>query len=103
MTEKADLLDQIQHYEHVNVQLENETETIGKIVAGYISSQLLLQSVGEYIILYQQQRESLKKKFEQKDCFITQLIGEKETLQVCLQMILYCHYCTGLCHLLRAL
>ena len=30
MTEKADLLDQLQHYEHVNIQLENETETIGK-------------------------------------------------------------------------
>ena len=38
--------------------------------------------LGEYIVLYQTQRESLKKKFEQKDNFITQLIQDKETLQV---------------------
>ena len=31
MTEKADLLDQLQHYEHINIQLENETETIGMV------------------------------------------------------------------------
>ncbi|XP_065918604.1 golgin subfamily A member 2-like isoform X2 [Dysidea avara] len=64
MTEKADLLDQLQQYEHVNIQLASETETIG-----------------EYIVLYQTQRESLKKKFDQKDRFITQLIQDKETLQ----------------------
>ena len=45
-------------------------------------------TVGEYIILYHKQRESLKKKSEQKDHFITQLIGEKETLQV--RMPVYC-------------
>jgi len=38
--------------------------------------------LGEYIVLYQTQRESLKKKFEQKDNFISQLIQDKETLQV---------------------
>ena len=30
MTEKAELLDQLQQYEHVNIQLANETETIGR-------------------------------------------------------------------------
>jgi len=43
--------------------------------------------LGEYIVLYQTQRESLKKKFEQKDNFITQLIQDKETLQVYMHVI----------------
>lgn len=33
MTEKADLMDQLQQYEHVNIQLENETETIGTVAS----------------------------------------------------------------------
>ena len=51
-------------------------------------------NVGEYIVLYQKQRESLKKKSEQKDRFITQLIGEKETLQV---SVLSCGLCAYVC------
>lgn len=31
MTEKADLLDQLQQYEYINIQLESETETIGMV------------------------------------------------------------------------
>ena len=42
MTEKADLLDQLQHYEHINIQLENETETIGMVNNDHIVSHVIV-------------------------------------------------------------
>ena len=38
--------------------------------------------LGEYISLYQTQRESLKVKFMEKDLFIEQLTNEKAAIQV---------------------
>ena len=37
---------------------------------------------GEYVALYQTQRESLKAKFVEKDLFIERLTSEKATIQV---------------------
>lgn len=65
MDGKAQLSDRIDQLEHVNMQLENETETIG-----------------EYIALYQTQRQALKAKFSEKDQIITQLSNEHGRMQV---------------------
>lgn len=64
MDGKAQLSDRIDQLEHVNMQLENETETIG-----------------EYIALYQTQRQALKAKFSEKDQIITQLSNEHGRMQ----------------------
>ena len=40
---------------------------------------------GEYITLYQTQREALRAKFKEKDDFIQQLISEKQALQVLME------------------
>lgn len=65
MHEKAELEDQLQKSEHRLTQLEGETETIG-----------------EYVTLYQTQREALKAKFLEKDRLIQQLLQEKALLEV---------------------
>ena len=65
MHDKAELEDRLQESEHRIIQLEGETETIG-----------------EYVALYQTQREALKIKFGEKDRLIQQLIQEKAVLQV---------------------
>ncbi|CAF1031218.1 unnamed protein product [Rotaria sordida] len=62
--ENADLKDRIQHLEHVILQLQSETETIG-----------------DYIYLYQQQREQLQKRYQEKDMHITQLTQDRFNLQ----------------------
>ncbi|CAF3726024.1 unnamed protein product [Rotaria sp. Silwood1] len=62
--ENADLKDRIQHLEHVILQLQSETETIG-----------------DYIYLYQQQREQLQKRYQEKDIYINQLTQDRFNLQ----------------------
>ncbi|CAF1177999.1 unnamed protein product [Adineta ricciae] len=64
MHENIGLKDQIQHLEHVILQLQNETDTIG-----------------DYIRLYQQQREQLHKRYQEKDDCISQLTQDKCHLQ----------------------
>ena len=39
-------------------------------------------TAGEYVMLYQAQREALRAKFKEKDNFIQQLVSEKEAVQV---------------------
>ncbi|XP_019855340.1 PREDICTED: golgin subfamily A member 2-like [Amphimedon queenslandica] len=65
MHDKAELEDRLQESEHRIVQLEGETETIG-----------------EYVALYQTQREALKIKFAEKDRLIEQLTQEKAMLEL---------------------
>lgn len=65
MDAKAQLADRIEQLEHMNMKLETETETIG-----------------EYIALYQTQRQALKSKFAEKDLVITQLSNEHARMQV---------------------
>lgn len=65
MDAKAHLADRIDQLEHMNMKLETETETIG-----------------EYIALYQTQRQALKAKFAEKDSVITQLSNEHARMQV---------------------
>jgi len=65
MHENAELKDRTQHLEHVILQLQSETETIG-----------------DYIYLYQQQREQLQRRYQEKDDYIKQLTQDRFSLQV---------------------
>ncbi|UJR13376.1 hypothetical protein I4U23_000393 [Adineta vaga] len=62
--ENAQLNDRIQELDHVILQLQSETDTIG-----------------DYIRLYQQQREQLQKRYQEKDDSITQLTQDRLNLQ----------------------
>jgi len=64
MHENAELKDRTQHLEHVILQLQSETETIG-----------------DYIYLYQQQREQLQRRYQEKDDYIKQLTQDRFNLQ----------------------
>lgn len=46
--------------------------------------------VGDYIHLYQQQREQLQKRYQEKDEIIQQLTAERENLQVRFLVDLFC-------------
>ncbi len=65
MSERAGLLERLEEEEHRILQLAGETDTIG-----------------EYVALYQMQREALRAKFLEKDQFIQQLTAEREAMQV---------------------
>ena len=65
MHENTTLKDHTQHLEHTILQLQSETETIG-----------------DYIYLYQQQREQLQRRYQEKDDYIKQLTLDRHHLQV---------------------
>ena len=65
MDSKANLSDRIDTLEHMNMRLESETETIG-----------------EYITLYQTQRQAMKDKFAEKDEIINRISNEHGRMQV---------------------
>ena len=65
MDSKANLSDRIEELEHMNMRLESETETIG-----------------EYITLYQTQRQAMKDKFVEKDEIINRISREHGRMQV---------------------
>lgn len=64
MTEVANLTEEKQRLEHLVMQLQGETETIG-----------------EYITLYQQQRRLLKQREVEKDIQVEQIICDKEMMK----------------------
>ncbi|XP_071495907.1 golgin subfamily A member 2-like [Diadema antillarum] len=64
MREKAELDDRIQELEHVNLQLAGETETIG-----------------EYITLYHNQRDIMKRRQDDRERFVAMLASEKEVME----------------------
>ncbi|KAL9987717.1 hypothetical protein ACROYT_G002067 [Oculina patagonica] len=64
MNEKASLIERIQELEHITVQLSHETETIG-----------------EYITLYQTQRNALKSYYKDRERMIAQMSSEKANMQ----------------------
>lgn len=64
MTEVANLTEEKQRLEHLVMQLQGETETIG-----------------EYITLYQQQRRLLKQREVEKDVQVQQIISDKEIMK----------------------
>lgn len=85
MADKAELIEMVEQKEVTIGQLSGETETIGSHTAVYVGTCYLLpwpHPLGEYIMLYQRQREALREKFKEKDNFIHQLISEKASIQV---------------------
>lgn len=66
MDAKANLSDRIEQLEHMNMRLESETD-----------------SIGEYIALYQSQRQAMKEKFAEKDDIIQRISNEHGRMQVC--------------------
>ena len=98
MTDKAELVEQLEQRELTIGKLAGETETIGGPIQSYTHRCLVMITLiivitllhvhcglvvsGEYIALYQSQREALRAKFKEKDSFIQRLISEKEAVQV---------------------
>ncbi|CAF0763475.1 unnamed protein product [Adineta ricciae] len=64
MRDNADLQDRTQQLEHLILQLQSETDTIG-----------------DYISLYQQQRLQLHRRYQEKDDYIKQLSQDRLNLQ----------------------
>jgi hypothetical protein len=65
MRDNADLQDRTQQLEHLILQLQSETDTIG-----------------DYISLYQQQRQHLHRRYQEKDDYIKHLTHDRLGLQV---------------------
>ena len=63
-------------------ELEIERRGGKKRESQRVSVIIFLFLAGEYVALYQTQRESLKAKFVEKDLFIERLTSEKATIQV---------------------
>uniref|UniRef100_A0A1Q3F939 Putative golgin subfamily protein a member 2 n=1 Tax=Culex tarsalis TaxID=7177 RepID=A0A1Q3F939_CULTA len=72
MLEVAELTDEKQRLEHLVLQLQGETETIG-----------------EYITLYQQQRRLLKQKDMERDHQLLQLANDREMMKLKLKELNY--------------
>eukprot|EP00057_Strongylocentrotus_purpuratus_P032325 XP_787251.3 PREDICTED: golgin subfamily A member 2 [Strongylocentrotus purpuratus] len=70
MRVRAELDDRIQELEHVNLQLAGETETIG-----------------EYITLYHNQRDIMKRRQDDRERFVTTLAREKEDMEAKLNQL----------------
>ena len=64
MRAKAELTDETEQLEHIILQLQGETETIG-----------------EYVQLYQMQRQVLRRKHAEKDEYIARLARDREQMQ----------------------
>lgn len=82
MHENVELKDRIQHLDHVILQLQSETDTIGKEIFFIIYLFFFIVKLGDYIHLYQQQREQLQKRYQEKDEHIKQLTQDRSNLQV---------------------
>ena len=65
MREQAELSDSREQLEHIVMQLQGETETIG-----------------EYVALYQQQRFLLKQRQLERDDYVSQMARDHQHMQV---------------------
>ncbi|OUC49689.1 M protein repeat protein [Trichinella nativa] len=66
MNENASLTDRNQRMEHLIIQLQSETETIG-----------------EFVTLYQHQRRVVRQRLIEKEEYVAQIAREKEVMKVC--------------------
>ena len=106
MKERVEAMSKVEELEHINLQLQNECDTIGNIKItelyyfGYClsiaSSKFLgllnwlqlfniIQLSGEYITLYHNQRQVLKQRHHEKDEYVSAMAQERELLQVSLR------------------
>ena len=82
MRDNADLQDRTQQLEHLILQLQSETDTIGKKSLHFLMTQTVDLYIGDYISLYQQQRQQLHRRYQEKDDYIKQLTHDRLGLQV---------------------
>ncbi len=68
MREQAELADSREQLEHIVMQLQGETETIG-----------------EYVALYQQQRFLLKQRQLERDDYVSQMARDHQHMQVAMK------------------
>ncbi|KAL4219452.1 putative golgin subfamily A member 2-like protein 5 [Mactra antiquata] len=85
MRDKADLSDKADELEHLVLQLEGETATIGEYISLYHHQRALLQQrelqKNEYIKQLAKDREELQDKLGELQTLVMQLMGEKNMLQ----------------------
>lgn len=103
MREKADLVDKAENLEHIIMQLQGESDTIGNLAFSnwyfryyryhckrkvWLTSECnsvyrdtFLVITGEYVTLYQTQRSILRQRTAEKDSYIYQLAHERIEMQ----------------------
>jgi len=64
MRERCDAVTRVEDLEHINLQLQNECDTIG-----------------EYITLYHNQRKALQQRHHEKDQYISMMAQERDAMQ----------------------
>ena len=69
---------------NLNIQFNNYRMKLKRSVENdqIISFCIVRYFLGDYILLYQQQREQLQKRYQEKDELIRQLTQDRESLQV---------------------
>ncbi|XP_070176381.1 golgin subfamily A member 2-like isoform X2 [Littorina saxatilis] len=84
MRDKADLTDKADQLEHLVVQLQGETDTIGEYISLYHHQRALLQQrelqKNDYIAQLARDREQLQDKLGELQALVMQLLGERNML-----------------------
>nr|KAG5712114.1 hypothetical protein BaRGS_020840 [Batillaria attramentaria] len=84
MRDKAELSDKADQLEHLVVQLQGETDTIGEYISLYHHQRALLQQreqhKNEYIAQLASDREHLQDKLGELQALVMQLLGERNML-----------------------
>lgn len=84
MRDKAELTDKADQLEHLVVQLQGETDTIGEYISLYHHQRALLQQreqhKNEYIAQLARDREQLQDKLGELQALVMQLLGERNML-----------------------
>uniref|UniRef100_A0A1B6EI66 Golgin subfamily A conserved domain-containing protein n=1 Tax=Cuerna arida TaxID=1464854 RepID=A0A1B6EI66_9HEMI len=86
MTELADLSDEKQRLEHLVLQLQSETETIGEYIALYQIQRGMLrqraQEKDEQVARLAEDKEALRNKLAQLNCLVQRLVGQGHHPQI---------------------
>ncbi|KAL5011292.1 hypothetical protein ScPMuIL_009843 [Solemya velum] len=84
MRDKAELTDRAEQLEHIVLQLQGETDTIGEYISLYHHQRALLQQrehqKNDYISQLASDREELQAKLGELQSLVMQLLGEKHML-----------------------
>ncbi|KAK3088299.1 hypothetical protein FSP39_017253 [Pinctada imbricata] len=84
MRDKAELTDKAEELEHLVLQLQGETDTIGEYISLYHHQRALLQQretqKNEYISHLARDREEMQEKLGELQTLVMQLLGEKNML-----------------------
>ncbi|ELT96212.1 hypothetical protein CAPTEDRAFT_209723 [Capitella teleta] len=84
MRSKADLTDKVERLEHIIMQLQGETDTIGEYVALYQQQRSIMRlrtlEKDDYISRLAREREEMSEKLGQLQALVMQLLGERQML-----------------------